>query len=208
MSQLTGKKKFERSSLPPEAQLDLHVDGQEFLALVQQIDLAEDILDKLAAQFHNNFCIVMQAQGYKYGKETDEQARTHSSLKDFSDLTQDEQEQNRDTVRHIYRKLTASGFMMIPARSNESPFSFPGEYLEFLSMLEHERWMALKQANGWKYGEVTDKVRKTHVNMVPWEELTDEEKEKDREFVRAIPHILAKAGYTIVRLRSFGESIT
>jgi hypothetical protein len=37
MSLLTGKSMFERSSLPAEAQLDLHVDGQAFLAIVQQI---------------------------------------------------------------------------------------------------------------------------------------------------------------------------
>ena len=34
MSTLAGKTKFERSSLPPEHQLALHVDGDEFLALV------------------------------------------------------------------------------------------------------------------------------------------------------------------------------
>jgi hypothetical protein len=35
MSLLAGKKRFERSCLPAEAQLDLHVDGKEFLKLAQ-----------------------------------------------------------------------------------------------------------------------------------------------------------------------------
>ena len=39
MSQLTGETSFERSSLPAESQLDLHVDGKSFLSLVQQVEL-------------------------------------------------------------------------------------------------------------------------------------------------------------------------
>lgn len=55
MSQLAGKNKYERSSLPPEAQLDLHVDGLEFLALVQQLELTGEPLDKLAILSTNIF---------------------------------------------------------------------------------------------------------------------------------------------------------
>jgi hypothetical protein len=36
MSALSGKLRYERSSLPPKHQLDLHVDGAQFLALVRQ----------------------------------------------------------------------------------------------------------------------------------------------------------------------------
>jgi hypothetical protein len=201
MSQLTGKTKYERSSLPPEAQLDLHVDGQEFLALVQQIGLTQVMLDKLAALFHENFCAMMKKQGYVYGKVTDDKAKTHSSLKNFYDLPTEEQEQNRDTVRHMYSKLTASGYIMIPARSNELPFEFPGAFLEQLSAMEHDRWMSLKFANGWQYAPETDKTNKMHSDLVPWEELSEFAKKKDMEFVLAIPHILAKAGYTVVELR-------
>jgi len=48
MSQLAGKTRFERSSLPTEAQLDSHVDGQDFLALVQQLELDGETLERLA----------------------------------------------------------------------------------------------------------------------------------------------------------------
>ena len=46
----------------------------------------------------------------------------------------------------------------------------------------------------------TAKSKKRHKLLVPWEELPAEEKEKDYVFVKGIPQILAKAGYTIVRL--------
>ncbi len=46
MSQLTGKTDFERSCLPSESQLDLHVDGKSFLSLVQQVELEGEMLEK------------------------------------------------------------------------------------------------------------------------------------------------------------------
>jgi hypothetical protein len=201
MSQLAGKTKYERSSLPPEAQLDLHVDGQEFLALVQHLELTKETLDKLAILFHKNFCSQLEKQGYKYGKVTDDEAKTHSSLKDFNDLPENEQEQNRDTVRHIHSKLSASGYIIIPARSNEPPFEFPGTFLEELAIMEHERWMSLKLAAGWKPAPKTVKDKKLHAGLVPWEKLSEAAKDKDRDFVLVIPGILAKAGYTVVKLR-------
>lgn len=207
MSQLAGKQRFERSSLPPETQLELHVDGQEFLALVQQLDLTDELLEKLAAQFHENFCASLRNQGYQFGPVTDDQALMHSSLRQYQDLPADEQEQNRDTVRHIYTKLAVSGFMMIPARSNELPFAFPGEFLEELSIMEHQRWMDLKLGDGWKHASQLDKAKKFHPDLVPWDQLSESAKEKDRAFVRAIPHILAEAGFTVVKLRPVGKDV-
>jgi hypothetical protein len=205
MSQLTGKTRYERSSLPSEAQLDLHVDGQEFLALVQQIELTRETLDELAILFHRNFCEQLIEQGYVYGEFTDDDAKVHSSLRDFYDLPEDEQEQNRDTVRHIYSKLAASGFIMIPARSNQRSFTFPGTFLEELAIMEHERYRRMKLADGWKWAPETDKANKKHTDLGPWEELSEIAKAKDREFVQAIPGILAKVGYTIVEYRPLKE---
>ncbi|MBN2045217.1 MAG: hypothetical protein JW757_09375 [Anaerolineales bacterium] len=201
MSQLSGRDKFERSSLPSEAQLDLHVDGREFIALVQQLDLTDEMLNKLARSFHEIFCEMMREQGIVYTDGNDDAAKTHSSLVEFDLLPADEQEQNRDTARDIYHKLAACGFIMIPARSNELPFKFPGDFLEELAQLEHKRWMNLKLTDGWKYGPVTDKKNKIHADLVPWDELSESSKAKDYEFVRAIPGILANAGYSIVELR-------
>jgi len=36
-------------------------------------------------------------------------------------------------------KLAVAGYIMIPARSNEPPFNFPGKPLELLAEAEHER---------------------------------------------------------------------
>ena len=57
-------------------------------------------------------------------------------------------EANRLNVRDIPIKLAAAGYIMIPARSNEPPFNFPGEPLERLSEAEHKRWMQSKLDDG------------------------------------------------------------
>lgn len=201
MSQLAGKSAFERSSLPPEAQLDLHVDGQEFLALVQQMELTGELLEKLAEAAHEVFCQRLRELGYQPGDVTDEKTKIHSSLKPFVELPEDEREQHRDTVRDIANKLVGSGYVMIQAKSNEPAFEFPGSQLEKMAEKEHERWMRLKIDAGWQYASQTNKALKHHADLVPWEKLPEEQKEKDRVMIRAIPKILQQAGYTIVRLK-------
>jgi len=189
MSQLAGKKSFERSSLPAEAQLDLHVDGQDFLALVQQIELSGETLEELAEAAHEIYRKGLKARG--------EQSQV-SGLR-YKELPEAFKEQNRQNVRDIPGKLAIAGYVMIPARSNERPFNFPGEPLRRLAELEHERWMQDKLANGWTYAPVTDKDKKQNCCLVAWKDLPEEEQKKDIDLVRGIPKILARAGYAIVK---------
>jgi hypothetical protein len=199
MSQLTGKTAFERSCLPPESQLDLHVDGKGFLSLVQEVELDGEMLDRLAEAAHGVFCEGLKARGFHYGPQTDEKFKTHNALLPFAELPEDLKEANRLNVRDIPTKLASAGYIMIPARSNEPPFSFPGKPLEELAEAEHERWMQSKLDDGWTYTPETDKTKKLHNCLVPWAKLPEAEKEKDRDLVRGIPLILARAGYAIVR---------
>ncbi|MFC1913836.1 RyR domain-containing protein [Chloroflexota bacterium] len=69
-----------------------------------------------------------------------------------------------------------------------------------LAEMEHERWMKQKLDNNWQYARMTDKVKKLHKDLVPWDKLPEKERGKDRILVRGIPRILAKAGYTVVKL--------
>ena len=59
--------------------------------------------------------------------------------------------------------------------------------LEMLAEAEHERWMQSKLDEGWAYAPKTDRAKKLHKCLVPWEKLPDKEKEKDRDLVRGIP---------------------
>jgi hypothetical protein len=241
MSFLTGKTRFERSALPSEAQLDLHVSGRTFLALVQQImagdydpkDAEEatmkqrndEIVELLAKAVHEQFCNERIAEGFVYGEVNnyDSEPKTHCSLKPFEQLPPDEQSQNRNNARDIPLKLASFNYAMTPARSNEPPFVFPPEELETLARKEHERWEREKRRAGWRYGPIKDPSKLEHPDLLPWAGLTREQlaghefysdeltdltgqelseiaKRKDRETVEAIPLILARVGFTIVKI--------
>lgn len=43
----------------------------------------------------------------------------------------------------------------------------------------HKNWMEWRGENGWIWGEVKDEEKKTHPNMVEYDELPDTEKIKD-----------------------------
>ncbi|MGC9336437.1 MAG: RyR domain-containing protein [Anaerolineae bacterium] len=200
MSTLSRKNAYERSSLPPEEQLNLHVMAPEFLALVQQMELEGDLLEKLAKAAHEIYCEGLRAQGYRYGSTTNASRKTSSLLVPYIELPEDFKAQNRQNVRDIPAKLAVAGYIMRPARSNERPLKFPGADLELLAEREHERWMHAKLAGGWQYAPQTDQLRKLNQAMLPWDELPEEEKDKDRNLVRGIPEIVAKAGYAIEKV--------
>jgi hypothetical protein len=75
-----------------------------------------------------------------------------------------------------------------------------GDEVDRLAELEHERWCAERRAQGWRYGAERVDRRRRHPDLVPWEDLSDDSKEKDRDAVRWITEILADEGFTIVRL--------
>lgn len=63
--------------------------------------------------------------------------------------------------------------------------------LELLAELEHMRWCRYHYLNNWRYGVPEDGRRKDgkrriHADLVPYEGLTEGEKEKDRENIRVL----------------------
>ena len=53
----------------------------------------------------------------------------------------------------------------------------------------HESWYKVKEAEGWKYGEVKDMEKKEHPCFLPYDELPIEQKAKDYLF-RATVHLV------------------
>ena len=60
--------------------------------------------------------------------------------------------------------------------------------------------MSERIRRGWAYGPVTSIAEKVHDCLVPWPQLPEEQKEKDRNTIRTLPQILAKVRLKIVRL--------
>lgn len=67
----------------------------------------------------------------------------------------------------------------------------PDDILEFHSELEHIRWCRYHYLNNWRYGipengKNKDKKLRIHQDLIPYQKLTDNEKEKDRENIRLL----------------------
>ncbi len=201
MSVLTGKRRFERSCLPAPAQLDLHVDAQDFQAVVQQMELEGELLERLAAAAHKVYCDGKTRDGWKWGPERDDAKKIHPLLVEYEKLPEMYKESNRLTVRTIPKKLSAAGYVIIPARSNDPPVQFPSDDLERLARIEHELWMADKLASGFVLGKPSPEDPKRSEYLVAWEQVPEQIKQIDRDLIRGIPKTLAEAGYTVVKIR-------
>jgi hypothetical protein len=200
MSQLSGTNHFERSSLPAESQLDIHVNGREFTALTNQLPLNEGNIEVMAKSFHSHFCAYLKSLGYVYGDVTSEEKKFHSSLVDFDKLPENEKAQNRANVEDIPRKMSGAGYIMASNRNHELPVEFKEEELEKLAKIEHQRWLVQKMTDNWQWAEQTDKSQKLHKDIKAWNDLSNEAREKDRAMIRAIPDIIASAGYIMFKL--------
>jgi hypothetical protein len=113
---------------------------------------------------------------------------------------------NRAFADGIGAQLEAAGCSLVPAPLIDPQgalFAFTSEEVEALARSEHDRWVADKVRNGWRYGPVRDDARKIHPLIVGWEQLDETERDKDREPVREIPEMLARAGFEIIRIGAF-----
>lgn len=59
--------------------------------------------------------------------------------------------------------------------------------------------MAEKTGEGWSYGPRRNDTAKIHPSIIPYAELSEEEKEQDRSTVRNYPALLHWAGLELQR---------
>ncbi len=118
----------------------------------------------------------------------------------FSDLTDSLKYSNLRQARAIADKLDMIGCEMRPIGSpGELLPEFDKQTIELLSSWEHDSWVKERMENGWVYGEVKDAEKRTSPYMVPYEELSEEIKDLDRDTIRNIPVLLGRIGMAIYR---------
>ena len=87
---------------------------------------------------------------------------------------------------HLVR-LDMLAAMGLPASGE----GLPPEAMELLAELEHIRWCRYHWLNNWTFGRPEDggrkdPARRIHRDLVPYGDLTEEEREKDRENIRIL----------------------
>jgi hypothetical protein len=63
-----------------------------------------------------------------------------------------------------------------------------------LARLEHDRWSIERKLDGWSYAPVRDDARRHHPLLVPWQELSPDQKAKDAEQVMALLRFVGARG--------------
>ena len=74
----------------------------------------------------------------------------------------------------------------IPTKRRTLELSSSEATIEALAVAEHRRWMAEKIVAGWRHAQQRDDARRLHPSIRRYDELTEEEKQKDRNTVRAV----------------------
>jgi len=129
--------------------------------------------------------------------------QTNPSMVSWHLLPETLKESNRNQAVHICVKLKNLGCGIAPLTTwNPPDFKFTPDEIEQMARLEHERWVEERRTAGWKYAAGPKDIReKTSPYIVPWEELSEKIKDLDRDTVRNLPLLLAKAGFQIYRLK-------
>ena len=187
MSRLGGRTYFDPSLLPPEAQLNLHVDANHFMALLDYSPSLSPYIERIARDIHRFY--VKSELDKKDGLGTPlHKIGDWPSLRDWSDLAETYKWSSREQAASYVPLLRAAGCSF--AEGDPDPtFKLEDSELDRLARMEHNRWVAERRMK-----------QPGHSALVPWEKLPQEQKDKDIRTVRMIPHFLGKVGLRVVRL--------
>lgn len=74
------------------------------------------------------------------------------------------------------------------------------ELTEHLARNIHEVWAAQRLQDGWSYGPKRDDHLKQHPSLIPYEELSESEKEYDRNTAMQTLKTVLSLGYRIEKI--------
>jgi hypothetical protein len=122
------------------------------------------------------------------------------SHRDWEQLDDAFKNSNRDHAAGIFDRVDHFGYEIRPTEDWDVPLmKFPQAEVEAMAKYEHDRWNESMTAAGWKRGQSFNLRRQRHADLVTWEQLSEADRQKDREPVLELPRTLARFGFEIVR---------
>ena len=134
-------------------------------------------------------------ESYRMGSESSSTRQT------WEQLPEPLKDANRQQASRIHQLLKAASYRISPLQNwDADKRTFTEMEIKKIARLEHELWRQVKKADGWTYGEQRDENKRTHPDLVSWDDLPEGEQEKNLAVVRQIPALLARIGFQIDRL--------
>lgn len=164
----------------------------------QAAALARDLFD------HATFEIIARAKHEDYVRREHERGITpaqNESMRPWEDLPDSLKDSNRRFAEAVGPMIGTLGGVIRPL--TQAPvlhdLDLPASLLERLAQDEHQRWVREREQDGWKPTRgAKDPAKKLHPLLIPWDDLPEKEKEKDRDVFRALPRMLSLVGYELV----------
>jgi hypothetical protein len=153
--------------------------------------IVNEALDTLAEALHLAYVKTQLERG-----DTPEK---NASIRPWQTLPPQKKRANQNAAAHLEVKLRIAGCRLEDAGADAPAASFPPDErtMEVLAQLEHRRWMADKYLAGYTLGPSRDDDRMLHPDLIPWEGLTERDRDKDRDNIRQIPNLVALRGKKI-----------
>ena len=156
--------------------------------------LPSGTIETLSAAIHGDYIRRRTSEG--------QTVQSNPSIAPWDELPETLRESNRLQAQHIGTKLSAIGCGIEEvAHEQKTPVQFSAEEIETMAEMEHARWTDDYFKAGWQLGPgPKDLEKKIHPYLVPWSDLPEDQREIDRETVRAIPELLNRVGLRPYRL--------
>lgn len=127
-------------------------------------------------------------------------AAENPSIRPWEDLPEALRESNRAFAQSVGARLDDIGAELEPL-TGPAPVAedmLSPDLIEELARIEHERWVTDLERDGWRYRKGDkDPAKKLHPLLVSWDELEEQDREKDRDAIRLLPEAFARVGYEL-----------
>jgi hypothetical protein len=128
----------------------------------------------------------------------------------YGDLDQEGKAANITAAGRIPEILALAGFALAEGKAmveeEKAVSTFLKKHEEVLAQAEHDGWADQKRMEGWTYAPQRSNIERTHNLLVPYSDLPEEQKDKDRRTIANYPKYVRKAGFKIENQRLHGIS--
>ena len=147
-------------------------------------------MEQMAREIHNDYIASQKKLGAPIYVE-----------EDFDKLESSSRYSNLRQAMNIDKKLRMLGYAMVSfSFEGEEVKEIPSDIIEKYAVLEHDDWMNGKLRFGWKYSQKRNDAEHLHDCLLPWAELPENQRDKDRDSARNIIKLANLAGMKVIRL--------